>query len=217
MSDSLKSRLRKLPLNKKLILIGAFVTAISVFLPWYSDIDQFGSGDVFLGITGPLYLAGLIVLLASAISFGIITLTMFDKPLPKLPLEKDHFYLLNSGLSIFMLVLALSVFFHHKFGYSFPDKSVGVGIILAFIGSFSTMIGAISAVKKRAVNFEEKGTLTPLISVEERERSRNTFVSKKNKDEAIKDSIEVKNAVQESIDSFTEWKSDTKDIHINDR
>ncbi|MBI4231741.1 hypothetical protein HY605_00795, partial [Candidatus Peregrinibacteria bacterium] len=71
MPNSFKSRLKKLAISKKLILVGSGLMVVSAFLPWYSDLDRFKIGDTFLGITGPLYLVGFLVLLAGLASFGL--------------------------------------------------------------------------------------------------------------------------------------------------
>ena len=58
--QNFKNRLKSLKLSKKIIYFSSALTILSVFMPWYSDIDKFKIGDSFLGITGPLYLAGFI-------------------------------------------------------------------------------------------------------------------------------------------------------------
>ena len=80
MPDSFKRRLKALDVTKKLVLVGSAIAVVSVFLPWYKDIDKFRTGDMFLGISGPLYLAGLIVLLTAGASLGIIMLKLLEKP-----------------------------------------------------------------------------------------------------------------------------------------
>lgn len=212
MPNTFKTRLKNLSLMKKIILFGSIITFIGVFLPWYKDIDQFKTGDMFLGITGPLYLSGLIVLLASIVTIGLIGFKLFDKPIPKLPIKEDHLYILSSSLSLFMLILTISVFFHHKFGINLIDKSVGIGMMLAFIGSGLVLLGAILSIKKGAVDFEGEGYLEPLINLEEKERNKQGLESKEERvyDD---DSLKVKNAIQESLDDFTETKNDTNDIN----
>lgn len=216
MPNSFKIRLKNLSFTKKFVLTGSFLTLIAVFLPWYKDIDKFNTGDMFLGITGPLYLAGVIVFLAAVSSFGIIFLKLLDKPVPKIPLKEDHFHILNSGLSIFMLILSVSVFFHHKFGINLIDKSVGIGMYLAFIGSGFVMLGAIMSIKKSDVNFEQEGNLEPLINLNS-EEERTTQKIKPKEQNLEKEADKVKVSVQESIDDFTDGIQNTNDINPNDR
>jgi len=181
-----------------------------VFLPWYRDIDKFNTGDLFLGITGPLYLAGLIVLLASIFTFGLMFLKVLGKPSPKIPLKEEHFHLLSSGFSLFMLVFAASVYFHNKFGINLVDKSMGIGMIIAFIGAGLVLLGSIMGVKKVAVSFEEEGQLDPLIDLAN-ERKKGTIEDSS----AEIDRAEVKAAVQESIDEFTSDGVSTNDVNLN--
>lgn len=208
MPNSFKYRLKKLPLVSKFVLFGSMLAIIGVFLPWYRDIDKFNTGDVFLGITGPLYLAGIIVLLSSIVSFGMIALRLLEKPVPKLPLKEEQFYVFSGSLSILMLVLTVSVFFHNKFGVNLIDKSIGIGMMMTFIGCGLVLLGAIIAVKNRNVSFDVQGHLEPLIDFENRDRQ-NLGMKKGNLDE---ETLKVKSAVQESIDDFTKSTSDIKDI-----
>ncbi|MFH1218272.1 MAG: hypothetical protein V1679_00325 [Candidatus Peregrinibacteria bacterium] len=195
MPNSFKYRLSKLPVMKKLILLGSFLAIIGVFLPWYQDIDKFKTGDMFLGITGPLYLAGLIVLLGGVASFGLILLKLLNKPAPKLPMKEDHFHVFTSVISLFMLVFAVSVFFHYKFGIGLVDKSVGIGMILDFIGFGMVLIGSIMTIRMGEVSFEEEGSLEPLISVDEDVREAKSLE---------RDDRDVRKSVQESIEDFSE-------------
>lgn len=166
MPNSFKTRLKQLAFNKKLVLIGSALVIIGVFLPWYQDIDRFRIGDTFLGITGPLYLAGFLVLLAGVASFGLIMLKLLEKPQPKLPLKEGHFYISVSALSVFLLIISASVYFHPKFGVNLTDKSVGIGMILDFIGSGIVLLGAILALKSEDIDFNIEGELKPLINID---------------------------------------------------
>ena len=168
--ENFKTRLKKLPISKKLVLFGAFLVVIGVFMPWYKDIDKFNTGDMFLGITGPLYLAGLIVLAAGAANFGVIFTKLLGKKTPNLPLSENHFFIFSSALSVLMLILTSSVYFHPKFGINLMNKSMGIGMILGFVGTGIVILGSILSMKKREVNFDEEGELKPLIDIETRER-----------------------------------------------
>ncbi|MEK7126563.1 MAG: hypothetical protein AAB848_00505, partial [Patescibacteria group bacterium] len=148
------------------ILVGSFVAFISVFMPWYSDIDRFKIGDTFLGITGPLYLAGLFVFLASAASLLMIIMILMERPLPKLPLKESHMHIFNGSLSFLMLILTASVYFHPKFGLNITEKNLGFGMIMSFIGIFVLISGSILLLRTKEVNFEEEGHIEPLIKIE---------------------------------------------------
>ena len=80
-------------------------------------------GDKFYGVSGPMYLAGLIVLLTGIVSFAYVFMKVLDNKLPKLPVKEEKMHLFNSILSGLMLILAASVYFHPKFGINIVDKS----------------------------------------------------------------------------------------------
>jgi len=163
--QTFKTRLKSLKFSKKIIYFASALTIISVFLPWYNDIDKFKIGDSFLGITGPLYLAGFIVLVASVLSFGIITLSLKGKTLPRLPLKENHFFIFNSGLSLLMLTLCASVYFHTKFGINITDKNAGIGLTMAFFTCISSLVGGFLLNKESAISFDTEGVLEPLIDL----------------------------------------------------
>ncbi len=210
MPNSFKYRLKKLPLVSKFVLFGSMIAILGVFLPWYKDIDKFNTGDVFLGITGPLYLAGIIVLLSSIVSCGMIVLRLFEKPVPKLPLKEEQFYVFSSSLSLFMLVLTVSVFFHNKFGLNLINKSVGIGMMMTFVGCGLVLLGAIIAIKHQNVSFDVQGHLEPLIDLDSENRDRQNLGIRKDNLDA--ESLRVKSAVQESLEDFTKSTNDIKDI-----
>ncbi len=146
--NQIKIRLAKLPVGQKIIGVGAFLLILGAVLPWYQDIDKFKVGDMFLGVTGPLYLAGFITLAAGALSLFVIAFKVMGKPLPKLPVMESQLHFVTSALSFFMLVLASSVYFHHKFGINITAKNAGIGMVIAFIGSAGLLFGAIISSKK---------------------------------------------------------------------
>lgn len=166
MPNSFKLRLKNLPLVKKAVLSGSFLMAVSVFMPWYTDLDKFRIGETFLGISGPMYLAGFLVFVAGVVSFGILMLYLLEKPLPKLPVKDVQIYIFGSILSFFMLILTASVYFHPKFGVNLTDKNMGIGMILAFIGSGIVLLAGILSLRSKYVNFETEGHLDPLIDMD---------------------------------------------------
>lgn len=211
--DTFKTRLKQLALNKKLVFIGSALLIISVFLPWYKDIDRFKIGETFLGISGPLYLAGFIVLIAGIASFGIILLKLLEKSVPKLPLKENHLHIATSGFSILMLIMTASVYFHDKFGINLTDKSMGFGMILAFIGSGLIMLGAILSLRKEEPDFENlEGHLEPLIDLNLQEREKQDIspgrggmtVGEAMAEHEKKEATKAWGPVQESINNYME-------------
>ncbi len=206
---------------RKVILVGAFLVSVSVFFPWYSDIDRFRVGNTFLGVTGPLYLAGILVFIAGALSLGIIALQLLKKPLPKLPIPELKLHVLNGGISVFMVVLAASVYFHSQFGVNLADKSAGMGMFLAIIGGSGLVLGGLLSSRSSSVIFEEEeedfeaelkpetGSVEPLIDLDNREPQK---IDKKD-ELTVEDAVETEkyrgkvgsaawDQVQESINNY---------------
>lgn len=193
MPDSFKLRLKNLPLVKKAILLGSFLMMISAFMPWYTDLDKFRIGETFLGISGPMYLAGFMVLLAGGASFGILMMHILEKPLPKLPVKDLQIHVFGSVLSFFMLILTASVYFHPKFGVNLTDKSMGIGMILAFIGSGAVLLAGILSLRSKEVDFDLEGHLDPLIDMDLENRPK--------PDHGIKKDITVGEAMEKYQDT----------------
>lgn len=203
-----KTRLMTLSLAKKVVLLGSILTMLGAFMPWYSDLDKFKTGDSFLGITGPMYLAGFLVLVAGIVTFGIILFELLEKPLPKLPLKEAHLHLFNSGLSVLMLILAASVYFHPKFGVNLTEKNMGFGMIMDFIGVGLIVAGALMSMRAKEVDFGGSGKVAPLIDME-REKRELDF----DKDMTVEQAMNAYNRsptgwgpVQESINNIKEEK-----------
>lgn len=166
-----QNKLKALSTNKKIVLAGSIVTILGSLLPWYSDVDQFKSGDTFLGITGPMYLVGFLVLVGGLAAFGLILMELLEKPVPKLPVKEAHFHIFSSGLSILMLVLAASVYFHPKFGVNLTNKAWGIGMTMSFIGTGLVMLAGFLAIRSEDVSFDTEGKIEPLIDMEAQGRT----------------------------------------------
>jgi hypothetical protein len=168
---SFKNNLKALPTREKLVFIGGFLAILGTFLPWYKDVDRFQTGDTFLGISGPLYLAGMLVLLCGIMSFGIILMKLLNKRIPKLPFPESYMHLGGAGFSVLMLILTYSVYFHPKFGINLTEKTVGTGMIMAIIGVGLVIFGGVLEIKKKEISFEEEGKLEKLINMNDRVQS----------------------------------------------
>ncbi|MFA6917456.1 MAG: hypothetical protein WC285_01290 [Candidatus Gracilibacteria bacterium] len=201
--ETFKTRLKRLPLKEKLVLIGGFLIIIGSFLPWYQDVDKFRTGDTFLGISGPLYLAGLIVLIGGIMSFGTILWKLLGKPAVKFPVNENYVHLLGASLSILMIILTTSVYFHPKFGINLTEKTVGTGMIMAMIGVGLIILGSVLAIKNRNISFEEEGKLEPLIDINDRVQS------------DIKPAEKIPFGSQKSINSFLEQHETLNSSDIN--
>lgn len=166
--ERIKTRFMRLPLYSKLLAVGSLLAVVSVFMPWYEDLDAFKTGDMFLGITGPLYLAGYVMLLASALSFSLVAFNILDKKAPRLPMKENHVHIAVGVLNIFLLILVNSVYFHDKFGVNIALKDARFGMTLAFIGSGLLLASSIMLENKKVSPLEfDDGKLEPLIQLRE--------------------------------------------------
>jgi hypothetical protein len=142
-AKQLKNKFLKLALPQKIIGVGALVALISAILPWYSDIDMYNTGERFLGITGPLYLVGYIIIALSIFSIILTGFYLLNKKIPALPMKESMVYILSGVVSLSLLIIANSVYFHPEFGVNITSKEYGIGMMLALIGSMSVLIGGI--------------------------------------------------------------------------
>lgn len=131
---SLSSLWTRLDVTRKWILFSCVLIALSTVLPWYADLDSFGAGDFYLGLTGPLFLVGLLILGSAVFTLSWILLPLFGKRLPTLPLNEATMYVFLAFQDLILLLIANSIFFHPKFGVNITLKETGFGMILAFIG-----------------------------------------------------------------------------------
>lgn len=142
-ANNIKDKFLKLALPQKLIGIGAIVALASAVLPWYSDIDMYNTGERFLGVTGPLYLVGYIIIAMSLFSIILTGFYLLNRKIPDLPMKESLIYILSGVVSLSLLIIANSVYFHPEFGVNITSKEYGIGMMLALIGSVAILIGGI--------------------------------------------------------------------------
>lgn len=178
-SSRLQREFKNLAKYRKLIGIGSLLVIAGCFLPWYEDVDAYGHGDLFLGVTGPLYLAGWIVLMLAVASFLMVFFELRKRPLPRLPIEEGLLNLLFAGVSFFLLVIANSVFLHTKFGVNIASKDIRVGMFMALVGVIFMGVGGYIEWKTKqaeGVKTVAEGKIEPLIDIEEERRHREVVV-----------------------------------------
>jgi hypothetical protein len=146
---------RDLPLDKQLVSVGAILLIISVFLPWYSDIDSFKAGYTFLGITGPLYLFGVSMVTMSVFCFLFLFFDVFNKKPSHIKIKNSTFYLFSGFTSLYLLILVNSIYFHSQFGFNITLKEPQFGMYAAFLGTGLILAGGFLAAKDKAVVYKE--------------------------------------------------------------
>lgn len=138
--------------SQKLNLIGAGLLIISLFLDWYSDKDIFRSGDSYSAMSGPLYLAG-VTMLVLAGAHVLLTLA----PTLRLPVLK-HWSPQKSGgwqmaagaATMYLLMLVNSVYFHPQFGLNILSKRSEIGVIVALSATVMMCLGGYLVWRKSA-------------------------------------------------------------------
>jgi hypothetical protein len=144
-----------LPFEKKLLGAGSLLMAISVFLPWYEDRDSFNIGDVFLGVTGPLYLVGLTVMTLAIMNIVLIAMDSTGRKIPFGNLKTSSFFLTTGLVSFYLLMVVNSVYFHNKFGVNITLKQSQFGMFTAFISASLMTIGGYLATRERTSILKE--------------------------------------------------------------
>jgi len=148
----LQDKFLNLPMYQKIIGVGSLISIIGALLPWYSDIDTFNTGDTFLGVTGPLYLVGYIIIALSLFSLILSGLRAFDKKLPSLPMKESMIYIISGASSIFLMIIASSVYSHYKFGINLTSKEQQFGMMITFIGAVAITLGGVLQNRERGTS-----------------------------------------------------------------
>ena len=155
------TRFKGLKIYQKITLVASFAVVLGVLLPWYKDLDSRQIGDVFLGVTGPLSLIGIIMLLMTATVLTLDLMHMYNRKAPKLPMSEGFLKMLIGVEALFLLLITNSVYFHPKFGINITQKEVGIGMVLAFLGMVGITMGGYFFNK-----FEERGEVGETFELE---------------------------------------------------
>lgn len=151
----LNQMVKDMTFEEKLLSVGSALLALSIFLPWYQDIDSFKTGDMFLGITGPMYLSGFTLLVIAGLNLAMLLAEGLDLKLP-FSIKKNSNYFLASGIATFYLLLLTStVYFHPKFGFNITVKESQFGMFLAFIAAAFITFGGYLSTREKTARIQE--------------------------------------------------------------
>ena len=173
-SKQLSQVFQELPFEKKLLGIGSLLMIVSVFLPWYQDLDSFKTGDMFLGITGPLYIGGISLLVMSGLNLVLMFFERTGRKLPYVNVKPANFYFVSGVFAFFMLLLVNSVYFHPKFGINITLKQSQFGMFFAFIAASFITIGGYLAGRDKATllrEFQEEAAEDEFIHLPKQEKA----------------------------------------------
>jgi len=144
-----------LSFEKKLITAGSLLMIISAVLPWYQDLDSFRTGDMFLGISGPLYLAGFSLIILAVVNLALVYADFTGLKIPRLPVKKHVLYMFTGIFTFYALFLVNSVYFHPKFGINITLKQSQFGMFMAFVSASLITIGGYLSMKDRGEILKE--------------------------------------------------------------
>lgn len=157
--------------EQKYVFYGSVLMSLGVLMPWYSDIDAFKTGDTFFGFTGPLYLIGVLLFIAGIACFSTLASRRVRDRMERVFSHLGDLYLMTAGFSLFLLVLANSVYFHPKFGVNIALKESRFGMTVTVVGAILLGIGGYFIRRRRDRRHEydaqEIGHLEPLIHMPE--------------------------------------------------
>lgn len=138
-SQSLRKIIFKLPFEKKLIGAGAIIMGLSLFFPWYQDVDNFKIGAIYTGFTGPLYAIGYTLLTLSVLSAFFIIADALERRY--FHIETRKLYLGFGILSFYLLFLTNSIYFSVDFGMNITFKQSEFGMFMALFAASLFTIG----------------------------------------------------------------------------
>lgn len=176
--------------EQKVLLLANLALMLSVFLPWYSDLDTRNIASRFTGVNGPLYVVGLFLFVTAALSFvfDFIVLLGHGGEYEKMP----QWQIAAGTQSVFLVALAYSVYAHDKFGLGYlSSKSFHFGFYLALAGGFAVVVAS-------ALKLYRKNTVTVITHREENELAND-------KTESAEDGAEESAEEIEDLEALSSW------------
>jgi hypothetical protein len=157
LTKRVKQGFLRLSMAKKVVLLSSGALMVSAVLPWYDNRNSFGVGETFLGVQGPLFLLGIFVFSFGAISFFNIFLPLLGKNFFKLKRKIGAVAMMLGAQSLFLLLIANSVFYHPSFGTNISHKGIRFGMLVAFISiGFMVSSGWLTHRREKKGEFDEE-------------------------------------------------------------
>lgn len=148
----------ELPFEKKIVGVGTLAMVVSLFFPWYQDLDSFHTGDTFTGLTGPMYFAGFTFLVLASLSLLVMVMDHLNKQLPIFKVKTSLLHLWSGIFSFYLLFLVGTAYFHPAFGVNITMKQSGFGMFIAYAAAAMLTIGGYLEGRGRAAvkDFEKE-------------------------------------------------------------
>lgn len=156
----------ELPFEKKLAGVGTLAMVVSLFFPWYQDLDSFHTGDTFTGLTGPMYFAGFTFLVIASFCLLVMVMDHLNKQLPIFKVKTSLLHMWSGIFSFYLLFLIGTAYFHPAFGVNITMKQSGFGMFIAYSAAAMLTIGGYLEGRGRAAvkNFEKETREEPVIA-----------------------------------------------------
>ena len=135
------ARWQKLPSAHKFFLVFLLISVLSPLLPWFGDRNQFTSGNILLGVSGPIAFIGLNILVFSAF---VLLHEFYFLIRNQLILGEEtalKFYRFLGPVNLYLVIIAASVYFHPSIGTNLLAKSFYIGFYSAVISSLGLFAG----------------------------------------------------------------------------
>jgi hypothetical protein len=166
LTQRVKQGFLRLPFSKKAILFSSGLLMVSTVMPWYDERNSFGIGDTFLGVQGPLFLVGLLVLGFGAITFFNLFFPLMGRNFFNLRRRGGSVALLLGAQSLLLLAVANSVFYHPQFGLNLTNKGTRFGMMTAFFAVGAMMISGWMTRRKESEESVEMEAYVEPVEVE---------------------------------------------------
>ncbi|QQR54633.1 hypothetical protein IPG41_05585 [Candidatus Peregrinibacteria bacterium] len=166
LSQRMKQGFLRLPLRKQVVLLASAGLMISPLMPWYDERNSFGVGESYLGVQGPFFLIGFMVMGLGAIGFFNMFLPLLGKNFFNLKKKGGIASVLLGFQAALLMVVATSIFFHPDFGVNLSTKSTRFGMTFAFFMTGFMMIAGWFARRKDSDVEEEVSVEEPVEEVE---------------------------------------------------
>lgn len=139
LTQRVKQGFLRLPLMKKAILVSGAGLMLSTVMPWYDTRNSFGIGETYLGIQGPLFVIGALVLVCGAVSFSNIFFSLMGRKFFNLKKRGGTTSLILGAQSLLFVLMGNVIFYNPEFGTDVGSKTTRFGMVVAFV-SIGTMI-----------------------------------------------------------------------------
>lgn len=140
-SKRIKQGFLRTPLVQKMVLLSSALLMLSPLFPWFDNRNSFNTGETYIGLAGPLFLVGALVMAFGAISFFNLFLPLMGKHFFKMRKKSGMLAMILAVQSLLLIGVANSVFFHPSFGTNVSHKGTRFGLFMAVI-AIGFMIGA---------------------------------------------------------------------------